>query len=395
MTGRGIAFVTVTALMLLLGLGTGTREIYFIVFCLGVLLVYAGLSAFLAAISLRCRQSLDSPYAVRGESVGLHVEVTGFLLLPVAVRLRVKLPAADLPGREPIYHYTLLPGGKRPRLSMQMACPHRGVWPVQVAQVRLFDIFGLFAFPLLRRNALHEMEESLTVYPQLYEIAGETPAPAILAEESSSQVIVADHGDNSSGTRQYRDGDSLKRIHWKQSIRTRQLHTRQYDMTTEQYNLLVMDTGVVPGADAAGYADMAAECAAALALYYLEEGQPVEVRGEGPYAESETARSYDEFTALYTLLAEIPVDDDAQPLELYELLRSRLGSLRSVHVITSRPTPDLLEGLRELAQRRCLVTCLCPDIPYTRQLKGSCPEDVHMALIYGPGDIPAQLGEYL
>ena len=395
MTGRGIVFAAVTALMLLLGLSTGTREIYFIVFCLGILLVYAGISAFASAMTLRCRQSLDSPFAVRGESVGLHVEITGFLLLPAAVRLRVKLPAADLPGREPVYHYTLLPGGKRPHLFMQMSCPHRGVWPVRVAQVRLFDIFGLFAFPLLRKNALREMEETLTVYPKLYEIAGELPAPSMLAEDASSRVIAADHGDNASGTRQYRDGDSLKRIHWKQSVRTRKLHTRQYEMTTEQYNLLIMDTGVAPGTDAAGYADMAAECAATLSLYYLTEGQPVEVRGEGPYTDGETARSCDEFTGLYALLAEIPVAADPQPLELFDLIRSRLGSLRSLHIITSRPTADLLEGLRELAQRRCLVTCLCPDLPYTRQLKRACPEEVHMALVYGPGDIPAQLGEYL
>ncbi len=395
MTSRGIAVSVVTALMLLLALSTGTREIYFMVFCLGLLLLYAGVSALLAALTLRCRQSLDASHAVRGESVGLHAGMSGFLLLPVAVRLRVGLPSADPAATDPYYHFTLFSGGKRPQLSMQVTCPHRGVWPVRVADVRLYDVFGLFCLPLLRRDALDDMEQHLTVYPQLYEISGAAPASAILTEEAASQVIVADHGDNSSGTRLYRDGDSLKRIHWKQSIRTRELHTRQYEMTTEQYNLLVMDTGVPPGMDAAGYADMATEAAAALSLFYLAEGQPVEIRGEGPYAVGATARSYDEFTDIYTLLAEIPVEPDTQPLDLDALLESRLGSLRSLHILTCRPTPLLLEALRELAQRNCLVTCLCPDLPYTRQLCASCPEDVHMALLYGPGDILAQLGEFL
>ena len=81
--------------------------------------------------------------------------------------------------------------------------------------------------------------------------------------------------------------------------------------------------------------------------------------------------------------------------DLSSLLDANLGAVRSVHVLTNRPTPELLETLRLLAGRRCLVSCLCPDFPYARQLRASCPEDVHLYLITSPADILAQMGESL
>ena len=53
MTGRGIGAAVTLVLVLLIGLGTGLREVYFIVFVLDILLLYACLSALLAACTLR------------------------------------------------------------------------------------------------------------------------------------------------------------------------------------------------------------------------------------------------------------------------------------------------------------------------------------------------------
>ena len=395
MTGRGIGAAVTLVLVLLIGLGTGLRDVYFIVFVLDILLLYACLSALLAACTLRCVQTLDADKAVRGESATLRVRMVRFLPLPAVVRLWVKLPVPSALPSEGQFHFALMPGGKRPDLSLRVYCPHRGVWSVRVDKVRVHDIFGLFSFPLLGKQALNNRELALTVYPQLYELTGEPLSPAILAEDSTAKAVVTDHGDSFSGTRQYRDGDSLKRIHWKQSIRTQELYTRQYEMSTEQYNLLVMDTGAPAGVDIPGYADMAAECAGTLALFYLSEGQPVEIWGEGPDSVQLTGRSPDDFAEIYTLLAELPFQADPLPLDLSSLLDANLGAVRSVHVLTNRPTPELLETLRLLAGRRCLVSCLCPDFPYARQLRASCPEDVHLYLITSPADILAQMGESL
>lgn len=395
MTGRGIGAAVTLVLVLLIGLGTGLREVYFVVFALDILLLYACVSALLAARTLRCVQTLDADKAVRGEAATLRVRMLRFLLLPVVVRLWVKLPVPSAVPSESRFHFVLMPGRKRPDLSLRVYCPHRGVWSVRVDKVRIHDIFGLFSFPLLGKQALNSKDLSLTVYPQLYELTGEPLSPAILAEESTSKAIVTDHGDSFSGTRPYRDGDSLKRIHWKQSIRTQELYTRQYEMSTEQYNLLVVDAGVPAGVDIPGYADMAAECAGTLALFYLSAGQPVELWGEGADSVRLAGRTPDDFAEIYTLLAELPFQPDPLALDVSPLLDAKLGAVRSVHVLTNRPSPELLEALRLLANRRCLVSCLCPDFLYARQLRAACPENVHLLLITSPADILAQMGESL
>ena len=149
MTGRGIGAAVTLVLVLLIGLGTGLREVYFIVFVLDILLLYACLSALLAACTLRCVQTLDADKAVRGESATLRVRMVRFLPLPAVVRLWVKLPVPSALPSEGQFHFSLMPGGKRPDLSLRVYCPHRGVWSVRVDKVRVHDIFGLFSFPRL------------------------------------------------------------------------------------------------------------------------------------------------------------------------------------------------------------------------------------------------------
>ena len=395
MTGRGIGLSIVLALALLIGLGTGTREFYFVVFCILLFLLYGILSALTAALSLRCIQSLDSPQAVRGERVGLRAYMEGLLVLPAVVRLQVQLPGTAAPVSDRLFQFTLLPGRRRPFFTMQLACPHRGVWPVGVDRVRVYDIFGLFRLPLLHKGALGIIEQGLTVYPQLFEMDGASLSPALVTEDSSSRPVVTDHGDSFAGTRSYRDGDSLKRIHWIQTVRTRELHTRQYEMSTQQYNLLLLDTGVPAGADIPAYADMAAECAGTLALHYLLEGQPVQLQGTGRFGALCKAQTADDFAALYTLLAEISFGPEPGTLELSELTDANLGAVRSIYVLTHRPSPGLLETLQILAGRRCSVCCLCPDFPYARQLAAAPPEDVRLLLITRPADILTELGDSL
>lgn len=395
MTRRGVILVILLALILSIGLGTGTREIYFAACCLLLLLLYSLASALLAAAALRCRQTLDAEQIVRGEQAGLCAAIEGLLLCPAVVRLHVRLPGYAAPVSKQFFQLTLLPGKRRPALTMRLPCPHRGIWPLGVDQVRAGDIFGVFAFPLLKKDALGGLEQGLTVFPQLYEAGGETRTPSLLDDESSSDTLSSDHGYSFAGTRLYRDGDSLKRIHWVQSIRTRELYTRQYELSARQYNLLVVDAGAPPGTDILSFADMAGECAAALAFFYLENGQPVQLRTAGPFETAVTAGDSGEFFGLYALLAEMPFDAVPDALDLSMLPDDNLGAVRSIHIITHRPSPALLETLRILALRRCLVSCLTPDTAYARELAAACPEEVRLLPVAQPADILTEWGDSL
>ena len=119
----------------------------------------------------------------------------------------------------------------------------------------------------------------------------------------------------------------------------------------------------------------------------------MQTRCVGPFDTAMTAHSYDDFSEIYDMLAEMPFSAEPDALDLSTLPDANLGAVRSLHVLTHRPSPDLLETLRILAGRRCTVTCLCPDFPYARQLAAACPEEVRLLLITRPADILTELGD--
>ena len=101
-------------------------------------------------------------------------------------------------------------------------------------KLRIQDIFGFFALPLFTCRGITKQSLTLTVYPAVVNLSGEPAPPVVSNDYNESSFVTADHGESFAGTRQYRDGDSLKRIHWIQTIRTREIYTRQYELATQQ-----------------------------------------------------------------------------------------------------------------------------------------------------------------
>lgn len=369
MTVRGGVLSAFFALLLLAGLATGIREIYYVVLILGILLAAGLLAALCGAFSLRAAQFLPVRMTIRGEGAGLQVRLSGLVLLPVTVQVRLMVPGPPRPGAKerPMEEWgalTLWPCRLDRVLSITVPCRHRGAWPTGIRRVCVYDVMGLFVLPL-RRKAVSSSREPLIVYPRLYELEAEIPPLPVGTDYSEKHPVVADHGDSFAGTRLYRDGDSLKRIHWIQTVRTREIHTRQYEISTEQYGLLILDTEVPPYMNRLAYGDMAGETAAALAFHYLEGGCPVRLlclnsAAGGGVAEDCYAAVPEEFFPLYDLLATVPFTPHPQPLDASRLLEGNWGQVRTVHLITSRPSPHLFEVLHAFTQRRCRVVCIVP-----------------------------------
>ncbi len=403
MSARGRTLSVFFALLLLAGLATGIREIYYVVFVLGLLLLITLVAALCGAFSLHAAQSLPDGLTVRGEGAAIRVRLFGWVLLPVTAEVRLIVPGPPIPGRkekapEEWGSLTLWPLKLDKRLSITVACDHRGQWETGISGLYVQDVLGLFHLPV-RRSAVSSGREALTVYPRLYELEAEIPSLPTSADYSENLPVTADHGDSFAGTRLYRDGDSLKRIHWIQTIRTRELYTRQYEISTEQYALLVLDTEVPPTMNRLAYGDMAGEVAAALALNYLERGCPVRLLclasgGDGP-DESCTAANRDEFFPLYERLATVGYTPNPQPLDAESLIDGNWGQMRTIHMVTSRPSPHLLEILHALSGRHSRAVCIVPMTAGASSLLPLAAElNVHMLAISRPEEI-AGLGECL
>ena len=83
--------------------------------------------------------------------------------------------------------------------------------------------------------------------------------------------------DSPSGIREWRDGDSLKKVHWKLSMRKKELIVRTYDESAKPDFLILTDLSPIGALRSQELAieDAVCEAAAAAAMAHLAEGYPV------------------------------------------------------------------------------------------------------------------------
>ena len=191
--------------------------IFFAAACLPLL----GLALSLPAM-LGCRAglSLSAPRVGRGEQArwSLHLECRSPLPpARVACRLRFR---DRMGGRERVQRLTMarpLPGSGR---TWRAETDHCGLLECRVERLRVCDCLGLFALPVKAPPG-----GSLLVCP-----VPESPGPLHLPEGLGMPRPVP-RGRSASGEdyelRPFRDGDSLRTVHWKMTAKRGELVTRE------------------------------------------------------------------------------------------------------------------------------------------------------------------------
>lgn len=370
MTKRGIGYIGLLALTLFVAFASGVREIFWVAIFLTLLLVLAAVSVSLASFSITCKQQLVTRVIKRLDDVSLEITLKGFLLFPALLDFGIMAPKSQTNGvfkfsirKATMTRLSLPLGPFRESFSLEIACDHRGLWKTIPHRVRVYDAFGIFCLPLLRPGAVADPVESLLVYPQLHPLELDVDAPKFTTDSSSLRVSVADFGDSYAGVRTYRAGDSMKRIHWVQTARTRELQTRQYEISSEPYVLILLDAGThCDRTD--DYADIATECAAALAQVYVAGGQIVRllVVGNPEMAEDMDlpVTGMDDFAEAYDLLVEVPFSKQEGALDMTNLRLDNAGQLQAAYFISDRYSDEIFSRLNDLASNRCDTTLVMP-----------------------------------
>lgn len=173
-----------------------------------------------------------------GEEITLEIEVTNRKPLPLAwLRVEDDLPerVTLLKGKainnseDRVTLINIFPIGmyRRVKRRFPMKCGQRGVFIFGPARLRSGDLFGFF-----RREISFEQIEYLLVYPRLVPLV----KLGILSQQLFGDIRLKQHLFQdpvlTAGVREYRAGDSLKRIHWKSTARIGELQTKIYEPTT-------------------------------------------------------------------------------------------------------------------------------------------------------------------
>lgn len=231
-----LALVAAAAL-LTAGLATGGA-----VFLLGAaLLTLLTLSSFAAvcwaARTMETQVELSARTVRRGDSVTLTVRRAirdGLPIAPVTLTLSA---TPDMPETQVSLRDA---PGKSQCLTMPFHASHVGVCAPGVTRCQVEDVLGLFSRMIIpARNG-----GELTVLPMTFPVEPLTFAPG----ESGSEEVARATEDitNPSDVRSYQPGDAMKKIHWKLSLRKRELMVRRFEEPILPDGLILLDCSPPP-----------------------------------------------------------------------------------------------------------------------------------------------------
>jgi uncharacterized protein (DUF58 family) len=148
----------------------------------------------------------------------------------------------------------------------------RGRYQLGPLAIRLTDPFGMCE---LQRS--FTARDTLVVTPQIHPL----PAGALAGEWAGSGESrarsVASAGEDDAGTREYRQGDDLRRVHWRSTARLGQLMVRREEQPWQSRCTILLDSRAVAhaGEGPASSFEWAVSAAASIGVHLVRSGYHV------------------------------------------------------------------------------------------------------------------------
>ena len=354
-----VCYYGMMAVWLFGGQLTGLRTFYIAFFAQLLLLLCCVAMNCWTYLSFHYQQRLTQHSAVRGETATLHIGIHNDKPFPFTT-MRI---AVSMVG---VHDDRLLSFNLERRSSIEfdlaVPLPYRGEYLVGMTTMEVQDIFGLcpMKFQLNRLTSYHL--EPLLVYPRLIQLPVLRNRARDAKRTAGRPLPHQTEADSYAHVRPYQQGDSGRLIHWKLSMRQRELYTRQFDAPQDMFCLAFVDNarGTLPGEEEADmiYADAACEVAASVIHHALRRGHVVEAYDCAAQGKPMVCRTMADFKAAYRWLAALPFEAEP-PIEqgLVRQVRSGAGGA-AVYVITRRLTGPLAAALRRALAQGCSVNCV-------------------------------------
>jgi uncharacterized protein (DUF58 family) len=234
-------------------------------------------------------------YSVRGIHASRTLLPTAFEgeVVPISVQMRNDnrssrfmiqtvdfFPAAEDGLRMPMSFVAKLEGKASREYTYQVTCYKRGEYAIGPLRIRS-------AYPLGIASVEKTMEQTvlpLLVYPQVFEIS-RLPLVSGSSMPMSGVEAVSKAGGSEEffGTREYRQGDSLRYIHWPSTARHSQMIVKEFEIraATEVTLLLDLHKDSDIGTGKETTLEYAVKIAASIAQYALQRGHAVQLAGYG------------------------------------------------------------------------------------------------------------------
>ena len=229
--------IAVFLTLLTVALCTGSQ--LFLLLSILILMILAGavIAVLWASATLEVDGALSGETVRRGDDVVLSLRVRHRGLIPVAPLL---LELSDLVGnRDRDVRLKNIPH-RLQSMRLPIHASHVGVFSVGLRSCTVEDLLGL----VQRKITLRKTSFELVILPQTFEVEPLKLAPGDPGSELMSRAT--EDLNAPSDIRSYQPGDAMKKIHWKLSLRKRELVVRKFDEPILQDVLVLMDCSPPP-----------------------------------------------------------------------------------------------------------------------------------------------------
>lgn len=356
MTARGLYTLLFGVLMLFTALSVSSGGAFLLGAAALIAWAVSLLTVLLALATCRIEQESEGGQTERGSTMRYVLRIRMLSPLIAPLMLRVCLPSGRM-------HDFML----KTRLFGETAsdndfpCPHVGVFPVGVERMTITDCFGLFLLTHRVRDPL----AYVTVLPRPRESAPVRYSPG----EGETSMAQRAHADRTtpSDTRAWQEGDELKRVHWKLSMRRQELMVHTYE-TPQRPDALVLLDCAQPEADdkrRPDVIDALTEHAAGVLKGLLEAKRAVRMPLTG---DTPREMSGDREEALPDMLKALAQESFSRPADFAHVLMlssRRMRRTGSTVILSSRLTPPIADVVIALGQmgphtRFTLITASMP-----------------------------------
>ena len=212
--------ITVASALLVAALSTGNALFLGASAMVWTLIVSGYLGVRRVADTITVAADLAEHTVQRGEDVHLSVHLQYRGIIPIAPLTVDIAPGPDRPAQS---LHVVGRSGKPNTLKIPFHAAHVGVTSPGVERVVISDLLGMFTVEKVPKNQGGE----LIVLPLPFDVGELTYAAGDSGTESMARA--AEDITSPADVRTYQQGDAMKKIHWKLSVRKQELMVRRFE----------------------------------------------------------------------------------------------------------------------------------------------------------------------
>jgi uncharacterized protein (DUF58 family) len=268
LTTRGRSFMAAGGAAMVCGLAIPEPDLVRVGALLIILPIVSAMIARRSRYRLSCVRRLDPPRVPAGQAAVVTARLVNDSRLRSSVLLAEDVTPYSLGSRPRFVLDEIEPGGNR-ELSYQVRSEMRGKFTIGPLRVRVADAFGLVEISKSFKNT-----STLVVTPRIIPLPRAAAPSSWLGEGDGGMRTISAIGEDDAAPRPYRDGDGLRRVHWRSTARYGQLMVRREEHQWRNSASVFLDTrrcAHSAGSPSATF-EFAVSAAASIGAHLTEEG---------------------------------------------------------------------------------------------------------------------------